>query len=85
MPPLAWTPTLRDRNNARVILGPARAMLSADQLAHVGGCAGGFCDSRAKRIVVDSGAPANGRVRTLVLEIVHTSGLGVCGRFCFGQ
>lgn len=31
----------------------------------VAGCAGGFCDSRAKRIFVDSGAPANGRVRTL--------------------
>ncbi len=41
----------------------------------VPGSASGFCDARAKRIVVDSAAPANGRVRTLVHEIVHALGV----------
>ncbi len=41
----------------------------------VPGSAGGFCDSRAKRIVVDSAAPANARVRTLVHEIAHALGI----------
>jgi hypothetical protein len=36
---------------------------------------GGWCDSHAKRIVVDSGQAANGRVRTLVHELVHALGV----------
>lgn len=30
------------------------------------GAAGGWCDQKAKRIVVDAGAPANARLRTLI-------------------
>jgi hypothetical protein len=41
----------------------------------VSGRAGGFCDPKAKRIVVDSGVPANSRVRTLVHEIAHALGV----------
>lgn len=38
------------------------------------GPAGGWCDRRAKRIVVDAGTPANGRLRTLVHETAHALG-----------
>jgi hypothetical protein len=41
----------------------------------VAGSAGGFCDPRAKRLVVDAAAPANARVRTLVHEIAHALGV----------
>jgi hypothetical protein len=39
------------------------------------GAAGGWCDSHAKRIVVDSGQAVNGQVRTLVHELVHALGV----------
>lgn len=39
------------------------------------GNARGFCDSKAKRIVVDAGSPANARFRTLVHEIAHALGV----------
>lgn len=40
------------------------------------GPAGGWCDPRAKEIVVDAGRPANARVRVLVHELAHALGLG---------
>lgn len=39
------------------------------------GSIGGYCDSRAHRIVVESTDPANARVRTLVHEIAHAHGI----------
>ncbi len=39
------------------------------------GATGGWCDSHAKRIVVDSSQPVNGQVRTLVHELVHALGV----------
>ena len=39
------------------------------------GATGGWCDSRAKRIVVDSELAVNGQVRTLVHELVHALGV----------
>ncbi len=39
------------------------------------GATGGWCDSHAKRIVVDSGQPLNGQVRTLAHEVVHALGV----------
>ena len=36
---------------------------------------GGWCDSHAKRIVVDSSQAVNGQVRTLVHEVVHALGV----------
>lgn len=41
----------------------------------VPGRAGGYCDAKAKRIVVDSGVPANSQVRTLVHKIAHALGV----------
>ena len=39
------------------------------------GATGGWCDSHAKRIVVDSSQAVNGQVRTLVHELVHALGV----------
>ena len=39
------------------------------------GSTGGWCDARAKEIVVDSDQPANGQVRTFVHETVHALGV----------
>jgi antirestriction protein ArdC len=35
----------------------------------------GYCSSRERRIVIDSGLPANGRVSTLVHELAHAHGV----------
>ncbi len=40
------------------------------------GPAGGWCDAKAKRIVVDSVAPVNARLRTLIHETIHALGVG---------
>jgi hypothetical protein len=37
--------------------------------------AGGWCDARGGRIVVDAAAPANGRLRTLIHECAHALGI----------
>jgi hypothetical protein len=42
----------------------------------VPGSAGGWCDARAKRIVVDAGLPVNAQVRVLVHELAHALGVG---------
>jgi hypothetical protein len=42
----------------------------------VPGSAGGWCDARAKRIVVDAGLAANAQVRVLVHELAHALGVG---------
>ena len=42
----------------------------------IDGPAGGWCDQRAKRIVVDAGAPPNARLRTLIHETIHGLGVG---------
>ena len=39
------------------------------------GSAGGWCDTKAKRIVVDADAPANARLRTLIHECAHALGI----------
>jgi hypothetical protein len=41
----------------------------------VEGSAGGWCDPKAKRIVVDAGLPANAQVRTLIHECTHALGI----------
>jgi len=40
------------------------------------GAADGWCDSAAKRIVVNAALPGNARVRVLVHEIAHALGIG---------
>jgi antirestriction protein ArdC len=41
----------------------------------IAGSAGGWCDPRNKRIVVDAAAPANARLRTLIHECAHALGI----------
>ncbi|MCW3050218.1 MAG: hypothetical protein JWO74_4502 [Solirubrobacterales bacterium] len=41
----------------------------------IAGPAGGWCDPKAKRIVVDAGAPPNARLRTLIHECAHALGI----------
>jgi hypothetical protein len=41
----------------------------------IAGSAGGWCDTKAKRIVVDTDGPANARLRTLVHEAIHALGV----------
>jgi hypothetical protein len=42
----------------------------------IAGSAGGWCDPRAKRIVVDADVPANAQLRTLIHECAHALGIG---------
>jgi hypothetical protein len=46
--------------------------VSSEEIA---GSAGGFCDAKAKRIVVDGQLPANAQVRTLIHECAHALGI----------
>lgn len=50
----------------------------------IAGPAGGWCDRRTKRIVVDADAPPNARLRTLIHETIHALGVGYTeyGREC---
>lgn len=41
----------------------------------ISGSAGGWCDTKRKRIVVDSGGPPNAQLRTLTHEVVHALGV----------
>jgi hypothetical protein len=41
----------------------------------IAGSAGGWCDAKARRIVVDNDAPANARLRTLIHECAHALGI----------
>jgi antirestriction factor ArdC-like protein len=40
------------------------------------GATGGWCDQKARRIVVDSDQPANARLRILIHETIHALGIG---------
>jgi hypothetical protein len=40
------------------------------------GTTGGWCDQKARRIVVDSGQPANAQLRILIHETIHGLGVG---------
>ncbi len=40
------------------------------------GSAGGWCDFKSKRIVVDADRPANAQLRTLIHETIHGLGVG---------
>jgi len=43
--------------------------------APIAGSAGGWCDTKAKQIVVDTNGPTNARLRTLVHEAIHALGV----------
>jgi hypothetical protein len=53
----------------------ARTLGYSVSYREIPGPAGGWCDARARQIVVDAGAPANGRVRTLIHECAHALGI----------
>jgi hypothetical protein len=40
------------------------------------GAAGGWCDQKARRIVVDTDQPANAQLRILIHETIHGLGVG---------
>ncbi len=42
----------------------------------LGGRAGGWCDRKARRVVVDAGLAGHARVRVLVHELAHALGVG---------
>ncbi len=49
------------------------------------GSAGGWCDPKNKRIVVDADAPANARLRTLIHECAHALGIDYERQFARAQ
>jgi len=55
-----------------VLAGELGYRVSFEQIP---GATGGWCDSNAKRIVIDAGQAVNGQVRTLVHELVHALGV----------
>lgn len=74
--------------SSRPLSGDSHAHLIAPMLAFaeslgftvsfetVDGSAGGWCDQKAKRIVVDADQPANAALRTLIHETIHALGVG---------
>jgi Putative metallopeptidase family (DUF6782) len=54
----------------------AREIDFAVALEPISGGAGGWCDPKRRRIVVDAGLPANAQVRVLVHELAHALGVG---------
>jgi hypothetical protein len=53
----------------------ARSLGYSVSYEEIPGSAGGWCDAKAKRIVVDAGVPANANLRTLVHECAHALGV----------
>jgi hypothetical protein len=61
------------------VLAPLKALASelgySVSFEQIPGATGGWCDSNARRIVIDAGQVVNGQVRTLVHELVHALGV----------
>jgi N-terminal domain of anti-restriction factor ArdC len=53
----------------------ARSLAYSVAFEDIRGSAGGWCDTKARRIVVDAQAPANAKVRTLIHECAHALGV----------
>ena len=62
------------------LLAPLRAFTESlgftVSFESIPGLTGGWCDQKARRIVVDSGQPANARLRILIHETIHALGVG---------
>jgi N-terminal domain of anti-restriction factor ArdC len=61
------------------LIAPARTFAESlgytVSLEPIAGWAGGWCDTKRKRIVVDSGGPPNAQLRTLTHEVIHALGV----------
>jgi N-terminal domain of anti-restriction factor ArdC len=53
----------------------ARSLAYSVAFEEMRGSAGGWCDTEARRIVIDAQAPANAKVRTLIHECAHALGV----------
>ena len=53
----------------------ARSLGYAVSFARIEGSAGGWCDPKRKRIVIDADAPPNAKLRTLIHECAHALGI----------
>jgi hypothetical protein len=62
------------------LLGPLQAFTESlgftVSFEQIPGATGGWCDQKARRIVVDSDQPANARLRILIHETIHALGIG---------
>ena len=62
------------------LLAPMRAFAESlgftRSFESIPGETGGWCDQKARRIVVDADAPANAQLRILIHETVHALGVG---------
>jgi hypothetical protein len=71
-------PLAGDRNIG--LLAPLEAFAASIDFSvcfeALGGRAGGYCDAKARRIVVDAGLSGNAQVRVLVHELAHALGVG---------
>lgn len=57
------------------MVGFAESLGFTVSFERIAGSAGGWCDAKSKRIVVDAGMPANARLRTLIHECAHALGI----------
>jgi hypothetical protein len=64
----------------RHLIAPLRAFAESlgftVSFESIDGSAGGWCDAKNKRIVVDAGLPANTQLRVLIHETIHGLGVG---------
>jgi hypothetical protein len=62
------------------LLGPLQTFIESlgfsVSFESIPGATGGWCDQKARRIVVDAGQPANARLRILIHETIHALGVG---------
>ena len=62
------------------LLGPTRAFAQSlgftVSFESIAGATGGWCDQKARRIVVDADQPANAQLRILIHETIHGLGVG---------
>jgi hypothetical protein len=62
------------------LLAPLRAFTESlgftVSFESIPGVTGGWCDQKARRIVVDADQPVNARLRILIHEAIHALGVG---------
>lgn len=73
-----WQPLTGDSHQHLLapLRGFAESLGFSVSFETIEGSAGGWCDPKAKRIVVDADVPANAQLRTLIHECAHALGIG---------